>query len=317
MAEEIVMTALRNLFDITYGVNLEVVNCELAADGIPFVSRQSVNNGVSCRVRRLPDVDPNPAWTLSIAGGGSVLSTFFHEEPYYSGRDIYIATPRYVMTREEMLFYRMVIECNKFRYSYGRQANRTVRDIRVPVYGEMGEKFGRQKVRFASASAISRPIPLPPVTSWKSFRYDELFEIRKGKRLTKEDMVEGAIPFIGATDADNGITAYVGNDENLHDGNRITVSYNGSIAEAFYQESPFVASDDVNVLEPKFALDKHIGVFLCTLIRREKYRYNYGRKWHAEKMRESRIRLPVTSAGEPDWTLMRTYVRGLPYSAAI
>jgi len=160
-------------------------------------------------------------------------------------------------------------------------------------------------------------VQLPEDMNWKPFRYGELFEIRKGKRLTKEDMVEGPIPFIGATDADNGITAYVGNDENLHEGNRITVSYNGSIAEAFYQAVPFVASDDVNVLEPRFALDKYIGLFLCTLIRREKYRYNYGRKWHAEKMRESRIRLPVTSSGEPDWSLMRNYVRGLSYSAAL
>ena len=69
-------------------------------------------------------------------------------------------------------------------------------------------------------------------------------------------------------------------------------SYNGSIAEAFYQPVPFVASDDVNVLYPKFPPNKHIAIFLCTLIRQEKYRFNYGRKWHAEKMRESVIRLP-------------------------
>jgi len=311
------MTALRNLFDIVYGVNLEVVNCEVVEDGIPFVSRQSVNNGVACRVRMLPDVDPNPAWTLSIAGGGSVLSTFFHEEPYYSGRDIYVATPRFVMSREEMLFYRMVIERNRFRYSYGRQANRTLRDLRVPEYGAMEGGYVKRKVPFADPVACREHTPLPSAVSWKAFRYGDLFEIRKGKRLTKEDMVEGPIPFIGATDSDNGITAHVGNDENLHDGNKITVSYNGSIAEAFYQPVPFVASDDVNVLEPKFDLDKYIGLFLCTLIRREKYRYNYGRKWHAEKMRESRIRLPVKADGQPDWPLMRDYVRGLSYSAAL
>jgi len=311
------MTALRNLFDIAYGVNLEVVNCEIAEDGIPFVSRQSVNNGVACRVRMLPDVDPNPAWTLSIAGGGSVLSTFFHEEPYYSGRDIYVATPRFVMSREEMLFYRMVIERNRFRYSYGRQANRTLRDLRVPEYGDAEGSYVKRKVPFADPAACQKHTSLSSVVSWKSFRYGDLFEIRKGKRLTKEDMVAGAIPFIGATDSDNGITAYVGNDENLYDGNKITVSYNGSIAESFYQPVPFVASDDVNVLEPKFDLDKYIGLFLCTLIRREKYRYNYGRKWHAEKMRESRIRLPVKADGQPDWPLMRDYVRGLAYSAAI
>ena len=149
---------------------------------------------------------------------------------------------------------------------------------------------------------------------WQPFRYGDLFDVVKGKRLTKEDMVEGPYPFIGATDANNGITAHVANDEFLHEGNKITVSYNGSIAEAFYQPVPFVASDDVNVLYPKFPLNQYIAIFLCTLIRQEKYRYNYGRKWHAEKMRESVIRLPARN-GAPDWEWMECFVKGLSYSA--
>jgi hypothetical protein len=77
---------------------------------------------------------------------------------------------------------------------------------------------------------------------------------------------------------------------------------------------PFVASDDVNVLYPKFPLNQYIAIFLCTLIRQEKYRYNYGRKWHAEKMRESVIRLPSRN-GTPDWDCMERFVKGLSYSA--
>ena len=75
------MKTLGELFDIRYGVNLEVVNCEVVeSGGIPFVSRQSVNNGIACHVRELPYEEPNPAGTLSIAGGGSVLSTFLQEK---------------------------------------------------------------------------------------------------------------------------------------------------------------------------------------------------------------------------------------------
>jgi len=33
------------------------------------------------------------------------------------------------------------------------------------------------------------------------------------------------------------------------------------------------------VLYPKFKNAPAISLFLCTLIRQEKYRYNYGRKW--------------------------------------
>ena len=309
------MKTLGELFDIRYGVNLEVVNCEVVeSGGIPFVSRQSVNNGIACHVRELPYEEPNPAGTLSIAGGGSVLSTFLQDEPYYSGRDIYVATPRQPMSREELLYYSWVIEKNKYRYSYGRQANRTLREIRVPEYRESSDAIQAMKVPECVSRSVGETCELSDVSNWLPFRYGDLFDIRKGKRLTKEDMVEGPYPFIGATDANNGITAHVANDEFLHEGNKITVSYNGSIAEAFYQPVPFVASDDVNVLYPRFPLNKHIAISLCTLIRQEKYRFNYGRKWHAEKMRESVIRLPAQN-GKPDWDYMERFVKGLAYSA--
>ena len=123
------MVSLAEIFDVWYGVNLEVVNSEVVPIGIPFVSRQSVNNGVVCHVKRIDDVEPNPSHTLSIAVSGSVLSTFYHDYEYYSGRDVYIAKPKIALTKEEMLYYCYVIEQNKYRYNYGRGANKTFRDI--------------------------------------------------------------------------------------------------------------------------------------------------------------------------------------------
>ena len=46
---------------------------------------------------------------------------------------------------------------------------------------------------------------------WKAFELNELFNILPGKRLTKENMKEGNLPFIGSTDSNNGITAFCGN----------------------------------------------------------------------------------------------------------
>jgi hypothetical protein len=145
--------------------------------------------------------------------------------------------------------------------------------------------------------------------NWKSFRFDEIFDIKKGKRLTKADMVEGDINFIGATDSNNGITAKISNDKYIHSANTITVSYNGSIAEAFYQSKPFWATDDVNVLYPKFSLTQNIALFLCTIIHKEKYRFNYGRKWDKEMMQQSKIKLPINSDNNPDWQWIENYVK--------
>ena len=88
------MKRIDEIFDVWYGVNLEVVNCDVVDKGIPFISRQSTNNGVVCYVAPRADVIPNPPHTLSIAVSGTVLSTFYHDYEYYSGRDIYIARPK-------------------------------------------------------------------------------------------------------------------------------------------------------------------------------------------------------------------------------
>ena len=146
-------------------------------------------------------------------------------------------------------------------------------------------------------------------STWKWFRYDEIFDIRKGKRLTKENMTEGSIRYIGAIDSNNGLSAYIGNDSQLHQGNTISVSYNGSIGFAFYQEKEFWATDDVNVLYPKFLLNRYIAMFLCHLIEREQYRFCYGRKWDLEAMNKSKIKLPITQEGTPDWKYMEDFVK--------
>ena len=40
-----------------------------------------------------------------------------------------------------------------------------------------------------------------------------------------------------------------------HDGNTLTINYDGSVGETFYQPEDFWASDSVNILYPKFELN--------------------------------------------------------------
>lgn len=156
--------------------------------------------------------------------------------------------------------------------------------------------------------------------NWKEFLYEDLFDIKKGLRLTKADMSVGNIPFIGSTDRNNGLTARVGQSP-IHKGNTITVNYNGSVGEAFYQAESFWASDDVNILYPKedvFPLfNQYIAMFLIPLIKTEQYRFNYGRKWHKERMEKTRICVPVDDKGAPDIQYMLKYIKALPFSEAL
>lgn len=156
----------------------------------------------------------------------------------------------------------------------------------------------------------------PEKKGWMPFKLGSLFDLKKGKRLTKANMTDGDTPFIGAIESNNGVSNYIGQAA-LHPAGTITVNYNGSVAEAFYQPEPFCASDDVNVLYPNFEMSPAVGVFISTLIKREKYRFSYGRKWHLDRMRESKIHLPVNSKGKPDFLFMQKYIDAMPFSGQI
>ncbi len=84
-----------------------------------------------------------------------------------------------------------------------------------------------------------------------------------------------------------------------------------------YQAEPYWSTQDVNTLYPKFSMTPAIGLFIATLIRRERYRFSYGRKWHLDRMKTSTIRLPVTEDGQPDFDFMDRYIKSLPYSSQI
>src|SRR4030042_4358783 len=127
---------ISDLFMLKYGGNLELINLEECNkqdyNSINFVSRTDKNNGISAYVKKVHDIKPNPAFTISIACGGSVLATFFQQEEYYSGRDVYILIRKKKLSEIEIIFYCYCIYKNKYRYNYGRQANKTIKDILIP-----------------------------------------------------------------------------------------------------------------------------------------------------------------------------------------
>lgn len=314
------LVRLDTLFDVKYGSNLELNALTLCEVGINFVSRTSKNNGVSAIVKPLKNINPLPAGVLTVAGGGSVLETFLQSKPFYSGRDLYYLVPKFELNEVQLLYYAKCIRLNKYKYSYGRQANRTLKSLLVPSIANLPDwlsSINLDTVREADKSFYSKPSGDLNLKKWAQFKYDSLFEIKKGKRLTKLAMTSGDTPFLGSSATNNGITNWI-SIKPIHEGNTICVNYNGSVGEAFYQDKPFWASDDVNVLYPKnFIMTPAIALFFCTLIRAEKFRFNYGRKWHLERMRSALISLPITDNGTPDFELMEKYIKSLPYSSQL
>ena len=96
------------------------------------------------------------------------------------------------------------------------------------------------------------------VNNWRPFFLGDIFDIKKGKRLTSEDQEDGVYNYIGAIDSNNGVANHIAQ-KPIHDGNTISLSYNGSVGEAFYQNKPYWATDDVNALYCRYEGFKNIN----------------------------------------------------------
>lgn len=146
---------------------------------------------------------------------------------------------------------------------------------------------------------------------WKEFFLVDIFEIKSGKRLVKENMRIGSIPFIGASDSNNGITNFISNKNSSTDKNVLGVNYNGSVVENFYHPYLCTFSDDVKRFSTKNVEgNKYIYLFIKNAILQQKQKYMYGYKFNEGRMLKQKIMLPVNSKGEPDYEFMEEYMKG-------
>ncbi|HAW33894.1 MAG TPA: hypothetical protein DCX19_04605 [Alphaproteobacteria bacterium] len=144
---------------------------------------------------------------------------------------------------------------------------------------------------------------------WKEFKIGELFDVVKGKRLTKENIKPGNINFLGAISSNNGIRERI-ETTTVWKPNCISVNYNGSVGCSFYQEEPFYASDDVNVCYSKenWILNRKRALFFCAIFKNFSQKFSYTQKWNKERMENSGILLPATPDGTPDFSYMEQYI---------
>lgn len=312
---------ISDLFEVRYGVNLELVNLEecgkLDKNSINFVSRTDKNNGISAYVQKIHTIEPNPANTISVAGGGSVLSTFFQQEEYYSGRDMYILLPRRKFSEIEMIFYSYCIRKNKYRYNYGRQANKTLRDILIPdSMPATWRGLSLKNLNSLKKEPLIKKNTDLSTGNWKEFELKILFEISGSKTTPLPDLEDrgiGKYPFVTTQATNNSIEGFY--NYFTEKGNVLVVD-SAVVGYCSYQPLDFSASDHVEKLIPKFEMDKYIALFLVTILNKEQYRYNYGRKASQARLRQRKIKLPSQN-NKPDWGFMRDYVKSLEYSSTL
>jgi len=319
------VTTITDLFTVEYGNKLDMnkLTARSKTDGIAFVGRKgglAGHSGISGYVAPVEGARLYPAGALTVALGGSrLLSTYVQQREFYTAQNVAVLFAKdETMPLQTRLFYAMAIRHNAFRYTaFGREANRTLKTIGLPDEVPAWVTTSAVPTVAGLRKALIASVALADARAWGHFRLDELFEIRKGQRLTKADRVPGSTRYIGATEFNNGVTDLCDVAPNFPP-HTLTVVYNGnSVGSTFYQDRPYFACDDVNVLVPIGAISKWALLFTAAAIKHERHRFTYGYKWTLARMKETTIRLPIAPDGEPDWPYAESMMRGLPFSAAI
>lgn len=148
------------------------------------------------------------------------------------------------------------------------------------------------------------------VSGWGEFKLSELVdEYYIAKSLDYGHLQEGDTAFINRSQVNNGIQGYVKADA-YEKPNCITIGMIGNSKHAFWQTIWFVASQNILVLR-NAVWNNYSASFICSIINSllsdfQDYKDIIKKD---DWMQNTKIKLPITSTGEPDWQYMEDYMR--------
>lgn len=145
--------------------------------------------------------------------------------------------------------------------------------------------------------------------TWGLFNLKKLYgSATRGKRLKGDDRIFGNLPFVTAGEANEGISAFIGNNVTIFSKNTITIDMFGS---AKYRNYDYGGDDHVAVVHTE-QLTKNSAIFVCASIHKSSHngQFNYGRNFYAKDADALNILLPENN-GKPDYKIMDLIVNGL------
>ena len=299
----------------------------------PYITRSDNDNGIDHFVPK-QDYSTDEGNVITI--GLDTQTVFYQPTTFYTGQNIQVVRHKQ-LDKYNALFIRTALQRVLSRFSWGGYGATLTRLRKSRIFlpatddGKPDFAFMSSFMLQVEQDIIQTTLPILQAKlktsntatggvnlikqNWKEFVISDVLTISSGVRLTAADMQSGNMPFIGASDSNNGITAWVSNINAGLDENVLGVNYNGSVCEAFYHPYQCLFSDDVKRLHCKQPIHKDIAkyiyLFIKQVILQQKTKYAYGYKFNAQRMSRQTILLPASSDGTPDYDFMEDYMRNL------
>ena len=303
---------LGDLFEIenTLSFNTDKLVC---GNDYDYVTRTSLNQGILQTTGFINKENINPSGTWSL--GLLQMDFFYRKKPWYAGQFVRRITPKIEIKESSILFFTTLLNKQKPKLLsvLVRDVDAIFRAIKIylpTINGKIDFDFMESFIAELEAQHIAdleaqRTAKLESYLSvtglkdtqlslqekealhdfdklnWGEFNLEVLFgKSTRGKRLKSADRIPGKLPFVTAGEADEGISAFIGNQVHVFSKNTTTIDMFGS---AKYRNYEYGGDDHVAVVHTE-KLPMKAAIFVTTAIHKSSHngQFDYGRNFYAK-----------------------------------
>lgn len=310
--------------DIFLCETTSALNINEAISGpFPYITRSTSNNG-------LTDYYGNSEKSVKgncITIGAEGTIAFYQPKDFIPGVKIYTIRHEKLNPLNAM-FVLTILNSYSYLYSYGRarileKLKQEIIKLPVDSEGNINWLFMEDYIKSINHKPITthnNNVQLSKINTsdWKEYKITDIFtKIEQGK--AHDNLLDDGneLVYIGAKKDDNGVMRHCAQNIKLsHDGNCVIFICNGqgSVGYSLYLDREFIATTDVKIGYGTH-INKYTGLFLVTILDKEREKYSFGRKW-GPHLKNTTIKLP-TKDDKPDWEFMENYIKSLPYGDRI
>lgn len=245
------------------------------------------------------------------------MDFFYRQKPWYAGQFVRKIIPKIELTEKSILFFTALL--NKLKK---RLLSVLVRDvdnifltsaISLPIKNnDIDFSFIDKFIAELEAERLAELEAYLSITGlkdyelteeeqkaledydkieWTEYNLEKLFgKSTRGKRLKSEDRLPGHLPFVTAGEAEEGVSAFIGNDVTVFSENTTTIYMFGS---AKYRNYKYGGDDHVAIVHTE-NVPKYAAIFITSAIHKVSHcgKFDYSKNFYAKDADELYISLP-------------------------
>lgn len=318
------------------GIDKNKLNSEVG--DVPYITRSDVSNGLNLFVSENQKTGFRKDSGNCITIGLDTQTVFYQPHEFYTGQNIQVLNYENCK-KENALFVTKLIQLQMGKFNWGGNGatlgrlSRTKALLPVTSTGQIDYDFMEEYIkeveeqklkeycefatkRLNECKTNSQSVEQLEEKEWKPFEISEIFkkfEQGKSKGLNHLDENNGTLPYLGATNRNNGILTFIKDAKTMKQkGNCIGFIRNGqgSVGYAIYKTEEFVSTSD-NTFAYADWLNKFTGLFVVASQDLIRSKYSFGYKRNNERLKKDNILLPIDSAGKPDYSYMENFIKNL------